>query len=59
MKKNFTFYFSVASQKKTNTFKFYSSKTLGKITELLKFSLNNSLKSPNKACIDKILKYAK
>jgi len=58
MKKLFTFYFSVTSRKKTETFITYSNmKVFDKILKLLSFSLDKSLKSPDQSCINEILKY--
>ncbi|MCF6184401.1 MAG: hypothetical protein L3J56_07215 [Bacteroidales bacterium] len=57
MKKRFTFYFSVTTKNKSQElFSFSNKKSLKKISAMLSYSLNKSLKSPNQACINEIFK---
>ncbi len=59
MKKLFTFYFSVTSGKKSQTFiSFTNKKSLELMSSLLSFSFKKFLKSPSQSCIKEILKYA-
>ncbi len=58
MSKSFTFYFSVIYQKNLKIFTLNTNNALKETDGLLNLSLNSSLKSPKKATVEQILRYA-